>query len=68
MYLLTRNNVDGYPSHDKFEEEPTEQELYEILVPYYDEEESREASQKLLRSGYVSMDDGSGTTYELEKI
>lgn len=68
MYLLTRNNVDGYPSHDKFEEKPTEDELYEMFVQYYDEEESREAAQELLRCGYVSMNDSSCTTYELEKI
>ena len=68
MYLLTRNNVDGYPSHDEFEKKPSEDELYSIFIEYYDEEESREAAQELLNCGYVSMNDSSRTTYELEKI
>lgn len=68
MYLLIRTNVDGYAVLEKFTKKPRYKELCGYLLDYFDESQSEAATNSLLKYGYASMGDCSGTEYQLEEV
>lgn len=68
MHLLMRQNVDGHAILEKFSEEPTEQELFDIMFQYYDEDVAKKVASNLVRLGFADVADSDCTQWELEKV
>ena len=68
MILLRHNNVDNYPSTwGKFQKEPTQQELADILKDYWPDK-AEALAKELAETGQVDVDNGSCDTFELETV
>ena len=69
MYVLRHDNVDRYPSvRDKWEEEPTKEQLVASLIDYHSEEEANDTAEELLKCGDCSLGDSDCSEYSLESI
>lgn len=68
IYLLTRTNVDKYPYHQRFDTKPSQQDLFDMLFEYYDEETSHRCAEELFNTGYTGVDDMAGTEFQLSEL
>lgn len=68
MFMITRSDVDGYPSYHHFPQKPDLIELIQYFTDYYEIFESTSYADQLLSGGEVNTGDSSNTTFTLEKI
>jgi len=70
MFILKHDNVDGYNSTwDKYPNKPTEEDLKKSLSAYfYEGEKLDRICKELVEFGECDVDDGDGTTFEIEEI
>ena len=68
IYLLTRTNVDGHDTIEKFDAKPSKQDLFEFFFAYFDEETSHGCAEELFETGYTSVNDSASTQYELSQL
>lgn len=68
IYLLTRTNVDGYDTIERFNTKPSKQDLFKFLFDYFDEETSHRCAEELFKTGYTSVNDNACTEYELSQL
>lgn len=69
MYIIVRDDVDGYPSvQGTYEFPPTVEQVVDLMEPYYDVPEDCETwAHELIVYGEVFIGDSSGTFYRLDR-
>lgn len=68
-FVLFCDNVDEAGNvRDSWDESPTEEQLLDSLLPYYDQDKAKELAYELFETGDVYLQDCDCTVFRLEEI